>query len=108
MIMEGSPKPIRNAVWHQDSPNVIITASHDDNALRLWDVRTLKEVKSVPTQAPTTSLEVQTGGGILTTAEGNAVKFWSLDTMQLVKEFTLSFPTESASLFAQKNCFVAG
>jgi len=108
LVMEGFPKTIRTAVWHQDAPNTIIAACHDENCFRVWDVRTLKETSVISTNAPTTSLEVSAGSGILTTAEGTSVKFWKLGTLDLVKEYELNCPTESASLFAEKNCFVAG
>lgn len=48
-------------------------------ARRLWDVRSLTQVKVLPTTGPVTNIELSRQGSWMTTCAGRDIAFWKAD-----------------------------
>ncbi|KAF8365214.1 hypothetical protein HHK36_032776 [Tetracentron sinense] len=88
--VDNSPCSIRTVAWlHSD--RTIFSSSTNTGGVRLWDVRSGKNVHTLKTKSCVTSAEVSHDGHYITTADGSTVKFG------LVKSFNMPCTVESAS-----------
>jgi len=105
MTMEGHTQPIKSALWVDQ--NTIISGGQDA-AFKVWDVRSLKEVKSHQLKSPITSVEASLDNKHVTIAAGREVSFWDLSKFELVKNYGLSMELNSAALSPDSTTFVVG
>jgi serine-threonine kinase receptor-associated protein len=104
--IEGHGQAIKVALWCKDG-NTIISAAQEPG-LRIWDARTLSLVKTQPTKAPITGLEISLDGKHLTTTAGKEVTFWDANTFEPIKTYPLSIELNSASLSPDASFFAVG
>jgi serine-threonine kinase receptor-associated protein len=104
--LEGSTQPIKTAAW-TNQPNIIISAAQEP-ILRIWDTRTLTQVKSINLKAPASSVEVSLDNKHITTSSGKEVLFWDAQTFELSKSFSVSVEANSASLSPDGNSYIVG
>jgi len=104
--LEGHGQPIKVALWSADD-NLIFSAGGEPE-FKVWDARSLTLIKSVPTKAPLSSLEISLDRKHLTTAAGKEVCFWDIDTFTVAKSFMLSGELNSAALSPDRSSFIVG
>jgi len=104
--LEGHSQGIKVALWCKDN-NTIISAAQE-TGLRVWDARTLSLIKTQPTKAPITGLEISLDGKHLTTTVGKEVIFWNAETFEQVKSYPLSIELNSAALSPDASYFAVG
>jgi len=104
--LEGHTQSIKVAVWCKDG-NTLISAGGEPE-LRVWDVRTMTQVKSISTKAPISSIELSLDGKHITSAVGKEVIFWDVNTFDLLKSYALPVELSSATLAPDASHFVVG
>jgi len=105
--MEGHTQSVKQIVWSKQDPNIVISGG-GDNALRIWDVRTLKEVKNIPVKSAVTSIDLSLDNKHMTATAGKEVFFYDAAKFELVKSYSLSLELNSASLAPDAQTFVVG
>ena len=107
LVLEGSPGPLRNGVWHADD-TLLLAACNDLPGVRVWDVRSRGVVRTLDTGGDAvTDVCVCAGGRLLATASGKCVRTWDAATFAPVATFTLDFPVYTAAVAPGKGRFVA-
>jgi serine-threonine kinase receptor-associated protein len=102
-VLEGHSQPIKTALWH--GPDLVLSGGGDE-CIRIWDLRTGKEEKNIPTKAAVSGLEIC--GRTLTASAGRTVFFYSLDSFALEKAVDVGMEVSSASLHPSRTRFVVG
>jgi len=93
--------------------NLVLSGS-EDKTLRLWDVRTLSEARTLQFEGSVNSVELSLDGRTMTVAAGSEVSFWETSSWQCIKRFTLGvieangYGVNSATLHPEQSVFVAG
>jgi len=105
--LKGHTQSVKNALWCKNDPNTIISGG-GDSALKVWDIRTLSEVKSISVKSSITSIEICLDGKHLVSTCGKEVQFWSADKFEPIKSFTLAIELNSAALSPDATTFVTG
>ena len=109
-----SMKAIKCLRYTPDPSGKIFLSGGDDKTLRLWDVRTLSEVKKLDFDGPVNSVELSRDEKTLTVAAGTEVSFWDTSNYECLKKFTLGvieangYGVNSATLHPDRKAFVAG
>jgi serine-threonine kinase receptor-associated protein len=104
--MEGHNQSIKSALWCKDNSTIISVAS--ESGIKVWDTRTLTCVKTQPTKAAVSGLEISLDGKHLTATAGKEVLFFNAETFEPVKQFALSVEANSAALAYDNSTFVVG
>ena len=88
--IEGCTQPIKTAIWTKDG-NTIISAGQESSLRyrnffensqklifnsRIWDVRSLKEIKSHTLKNPVTSIDLSLDNKHITTSAGKEILFF--------------------------------
>jgi serine-threonine kinase receptor-associated protein len=107
-VLEGSPGPVRAALWHGEGDALVLAAANDLPGVRVWDVRGGgRVVHTLETPEVVTDLSLAAGGRLLVTAGGNKVRTWDASTFAPVAAFTMETPTFTAAVCPAKGRFVA-
>jgi len=104
--LEGHTQSIKVALWCKDG-NTIISAGQEQG-IRVWDRRTLTQVKLLNTKSPVSSMEISLDKKHITTASGKEVNFWDINTFDLLKSYTLPIELNSAALSPDASTFAVG
>uniref|UniRef100_A0A8C4R8Y1 Serine-threonine kinase receptor-associated protein n=1 Tax=Eptatretus burgeri TaxID=7764 RepID=A0A8C4R8Y1_EPTBU len=104
--LSGHHSGVRKAVWCNNDSQILSVA--DDKTVRLWDARTLEEVKSLDLPVSVSGAEYQAEGEILVLTYGRTIAFYNALSLELVKSFDAPARINSASLHLEKDCVVAG
>ncbi|CAH3043152.1 unnamed protein product [Porites lobata] len=105
-LFKGYTVNIRAALWSKN-PTYIISGG-EDKAMRLWDTRSMKEVKTIDLPQSVTSMVLSKDGNVLIATYGKTISFWDPERMEQIKSFEAPTAIFSASLHPSKSCFVAG
>ena len=114
LLGHESMKAIKCLRYTPDPSGKIFLSGGDDKTLRLWDVRTLSEVKKLDFDGPVNSVELSRDEKTLTVAAGTEVSFWDTSNYECLKKFTLGvieangYGVNSATLHPDRKAFVAG
>jgi len=105
-LMEGHTQSVKHALFCKDQ-NTIISGG-GDNVLKVWDIRSLSEVKSFPVKSNITSIEICLDNKHIATTAGKEVLFFNAETYELVKSYQLNLELNSATLSPDATTFVVG
>lgn len=105
-LLKGYTVNIRAALWSKDSKFVF--SGGEDKAMRLWDTRTMSEVKKVDLPNSVSSMVLSKDGSVLVVSYAKTISFWDTERMENMKSFEAPTDIFSASLHPTKSCFVAG
>jgi len=106
--LKGHQQPIKTIVWGP-SPHLLFSAGGDSH-LRIWDIRTLTQVRDIDLGDVITSLELSLDQELLTCCSGNHVLFLNSSTYDVIREIILakSVGLTSASLHPKRALVVTG
>ena len=76
--LSGHDSNLRNCEFYGD--NYIVSCS-DDKTVRLWDLKSCKEIRRLEFPSAVSDLEVSTRNRTLTLTYGSTVAFWNLETL---------------------------
>lgn len=85
-----------------------VISGGDDKTMRVWDIRSGKEVKAIALDASLTSMERSADDKVLTTTHGNTVSFWDATSLEKLNAKKMDAPAYTASLHPDKKTFVWG
>jgi serine-threonine kinase receptor-associated protein len=105
LIMEGHSQPIKTALWVDQ--NTIISGAQD-STFKVWDTRTLSEVKTQVLKNSVSSVEASLDRKHITITSGREVSFWDISKFELVKNYGLTVELNSATLSPDASTFVIG
>lgn len=105
--LAGAAKGIRNCAWVQGD-SLIITTQQDTPGVDIWDLKSGAIVRTLPTEAPVTTIDLTFDGRHLTTTDGNTIRFWDVPSLSQTKSFTVGYPVEAASYCPAKSRFAVG
>ena len=114
LLGHESMKAIKCLRYTPDPSGKIFLSGGDDKTLRLWDVRTLSEVKKLDFDGPVNSVELSRDHRTMTVAAGTEVSFWETASLTCTKRFKLpvveanGYGVNSATLHPERTIFVAG
>lgn len=103
----GAAKALRNIAWVHDDA-LIITTQLDTPGLDVWDVKSGQIVRSLPTDAPVSSIDLTFDGRYLTTTDGTTVRFFDVNSLSEIKQHKMPYPVEAASYCPSKGKFACG
>jgi len=103
--LSGHNSNLRNCEFYGDN---FIVSSSDDKTLRMWDVKTCKEIRRIDFPSPVSDLEVSRSNHFMTITYGATVAFWDLNAMASIKEFEVPTQVHSASMKSDQSIFVCG
>jgi len=78
-----------------------------DDTIRVWDLRSMKQVKNISLKS-FTNMEITVDGKYLVTSGGKDVSFWDLQKFDKSKDFSLTVDVSSASLSPDGSTLVVG
>ncbi|KAL1915348.1 uncharacterized protein VTP21DRAFT_6806 [Calcarisporiella thermophila] len=97
---------IKSVAW-EDQRGVVLSAG-DEKEIKVWDIRTLKQVTSLQAEGPITSMNLSADGTHITSTSGKRADFWDASNFQLFKSYDLQHDVSSISLHPDRSRFVAG
>lgn len=74
---EGHNDYIRAGIVSPDVPNIVLSGGYD-NIVKMWDIRTDKEVMTMDHKSPVESLLFMPSGGLFLSAGGTDIKIWDV------------------------------
>lgn len=86
----------------------MIVSGADEPLIRLWDARTLTEVKTSPLSSPLTGMQLTPDKSTLVVTNGNKASFYDPNTLDLKKSYETKTDLNSCALSPDKSLFVAG
>lgn len=101
----GHTETIKVSLWLDQ--NLFISGG-GDSVLRVWDIRSRKEVKQAAAPGQVNSLEVSQDGKLLTMAAGKSATFLETTSLAVVKTFAFPMEVSTASLHPSATRFVIG
>jgi len=101
--LDGHTETIKQTLWADES--MVISAAPD--GVRLWDLRTKKEVKRLTT-TNTSSIQLSADKSGLLVSSGKSVTLYSISNHEVVKQQTVSVDINSAVLSADNKHFALG
>jgi len=104
--LEGHTQSVKVALWCKDNNTIISIAQ--EPGIRVWDARTLTQIKLQPTKNPLSSMELSVDGKHITTTSGKEVTFWNMQTFEPEKTYPLSIELNSAALSPDASQFAVG
>lgn len=99
----SGPKVCR---WLKDDQMVV--SGSDEPAVRLWDVRTLSEVKKIELSSALTGMQLSQDKFTLIVTNGNKASFYDPITLDLKKSYETKTDLNSCSLAPDESVFVCG
>ncbi|MEQ2301588.1 hypothetical protein AMECASPLE_037637, partial [Ameca splendens] len=102
----GHSSAIKKSLWCNDDTQILSAA--DDKTVRLWDSRSMEEVKTLIFDTSVSSMERVADGEILVITYGKTIAFYNALSLDLIKSVEAPAPINSASLHPEKDFFVAG
>eukprot|EP00941_MAST-03F_sp_MAST-3F-sp1_P000358 g358.t1 len=107
-VVAPHPGTVRKAVWTADGQRVISGCA--DGFVRVWDARTLEEVRKCDVGGEVSDLEISTDLNMITVVSGKGnVQFLNLDSGNVEKSYNMEkFGIQSASLHKNGKKFIAG
>jgi serine-threonine kinase receptor-associated protein len=111
LTLPAAPDNIRCAAWAHNN-TVLLVSYLDKTGIDVWDVRTATGVvRSLPSTATVTSIELPDNGAFVVTADRTGVTFRDGGSLEVVKEHAVGgkdYEVESASYCPSRKRFVAG
>jgi len=78
LTLEGHTQFVKTCSW-LGNDNLIVSGGQD-NQLRIWDTRSLKTIKTFPTNANISSIEVSLDGKHFVSTADKEISFWNIET----------------------------
>ncbi|XP_002155180.4 serine-threonine kinase receptor-associated protein [Hydra vulgaris] len=105
-IIEGLGGNPKACIWLNNDTNIL--SGCDEKTVRLWDVRSFKQINTIVLDKPLTGLELSKDQSTLSVVCGNQALFYDSSSLSLLKSYELKTVTNSISLSPKKNIFVTG
>lgn len=102
--LSGHKGTIKNVTWLDH----LIISSGDDEKVRWWDLRSLKEVNTFDAGEFVTNSEKSLGDEYLLVVAGKKIFFLDLKTQKCIKTIVTEYDVSSVSLHPEKTKFVTG
>jgi len=106
LTLEGHTQFVKTCSW-LGNDNLIVSGGQD-NQLRIWDTRSLKTIKTFPTNANISSIEVSLDGKHFVSTADKEISFWNIETLDLEKTISLPIIVNSAALNITGTQFIVG
>ncbi|KAJ2601367.1 hypothetical protein H4R99_000205 [Coemansia sp. RSA 1722] len=94
-------------VKYIEHQNLIVTGS-EDSQIKLLDIRSNTEVKSLDTINPITNVSLTHDGKLLSCAAGNKAMAWDMEAFKMVLDLELDFPVSVVAVNPQRSRMVIG
>ncbi|RUP43849.1 WD40-repeat-containing domain protein [Jimgerdemannia flammicorona] len=95
------------SVAFDERRNVILSAG-EDKVIRVWDLRTFKQVTTLDADDAITSMNLSSDGKYITSTAGSHAYFWDASNYHLAKSYVTQHDVPSVSLHPDHSRFVAG
>lgn len=106
--MDGAASSsVRCAAWLQDDA-LVMTAHGEEAGLKLWDTRARRQVGSLATASPVTSIDVTFDGRCVTTADNTTIRVWDARSLAPLRTLEVPCAVESASYCPLNGTIAAG
>ncbi|KAI9296167.1 WD40 repeat-like protein [Neoconidiobolus thromboides FSU 785] len=97
------PKVETNIKYLQwDNQKNLLFSSGEESFIRVWDPRTMTEVKRLDTKSNISSMGISMDESILQCSAGKQAIFWDINNLELIKEMDFKFDVSSVSISPNK------
>jgi len=97
--IEGHTAGVKSALYLPCGTKAV--SGGEDKVLRVWDLKTSKEIASVPVLKEITSMQMSYDGKVITLTSGTQVHFWDTEKLEMLK--TLDCPIVNPTLGGRAN-----
>ncbi|KAL5010536.1 hypothetical protein ScPMuIL_012841 [Solemya velum] len=105
-IFAGHSSHLKTAMFLQNDTQIV--SASDDKTVRLWDVASGSEVKSIELPTSPTGIEIARNGRFLVITYGMTASVWDAERFEKIKDFEIETQLNSASLHPEEPIIVFG
>jgi len=106
--LTGHEDTVKVLIWAPPSSPYTFISGGGDAQIRVWDLKTQSQVRSIPTGAPITSLSLTKDNKYLICTAKRTITFFDPVTFEEVKKMTTKYDLHTAALSDNHQVVVAG